>query len=109
MKHLRQALAETSAEQLRQIYRLWGMSKESKNKLKAVEEQVMMLYPFAESTTALYAVGRELFSTVAKRAEMTLEQIVTTLPQGELALIVQRYGLAWDQYAYRNELREAII
>ena len=29
MKHLRQALAETSAEQLRQIYRLWGMSKES--------------------------------------------------------------------------------
>src|SRR2546421_4588505 len=29
MKHLRQALAETSAEQLRRIYRLWGMSKES--------------------------------------------------------------------------------
>src|SRR5207245_2819465 len=81
----------------------------SKSKPKAAEEQVMMLYPFAESTNALYATGRELFSTVAKRAEMTLEQIVTTLPQGELALIMQRYGLSWDQYVYRNELREAVL
>ena len=57
MKHLRQALTEYTSEQLRQIYRLWGMSHESAEPDERLRSHVETLLKRAKDPIAARFVG----------------------------------------------------
>jgi hypothetical protein len=69
-----------------------------------IKQKVRILYPFRESESNLFAMGKELFSEKGSHASWSLEQLLSSLLAGQLQQIIMRHGIKLDFYHTKPEL-----
>jgi hypothetical protein len=71
---------------------------------RSTQQKVRILYPFRESESNLYTVGREILSERGSRASWSLEELLASLLAGQLQQVIMRYGIKLDFYHAKAKL-----
>jgi hypothetical protein len=70
----------------------------SVRKSETIVEDVVLLYPYEESVSALYNTGKEIFSPKSDRSQLTLDKILSTAFYGNLELTARHYDIEPNTY-----------
>jgi hypothetical protein len=77
-------------------------------KKQPTTQKVRILYPFRESESNLFTVGKEILSERGSHAGWSLEELLASLMAGQLQQIIMRYGIKLDFYHAKSKLAELL-